>query len=111
MVPLVRKTSIIREILLNKGSTSPVLNENELTFDEIKQRPKRESRKLSSQQVLGISKEALNDLKKSSEYNKKMSIYEEKSLKLCPTVDGRIICIKDREVSKEKCLTKLYFFH
>lgn len=97
-----RKTSIIRDLLLNNGSISPSVSESEITCDESHQfslRPRRESRKLSLQQAFGLSKEALNNLKKSPEYTKQMSVYEEKSLKLCPTVDGRIICIKDREVN------------
>lgn len=96
-----RKTSIIRDLLLNNGSISPSMSENDISLDEsrlVSLRPRRESRKLSLQQTFALSKEALNNLKKSPEYTKQMSIYEEKSLKICPELDGRIICIKDREV-------------
>ena len=103
LVPIVRKTSIIRDIILNSSTVSSSLSENEISSSEEQTfgspRPRRESRKLSLQQTLNLSKDALTNLKKSDAYMRKMSVYEEKSIKLCPVVDERIVCIRDKDVS------------
>jgi hypothetical protein len=89
--------------MLNSSSVSSSTSENEisaseeLTFNTSRQ--KRESRKLSLQQALNLSKGALDNLKKSDAYIRKMSAFEEKSIKLCPAVEGRIVCIRDKDVS------------
>lgn len=112
LVPIVRKTSIIREIILNSSTVSSSLSENEISSNEEltfgSPRPRRESRKLSLQQALNLSKDSLINLKKSDAYMRKLSIYEEKSIKLSPTIDGRILCIKDKDVSLSN---KICWFH
>ncbi len=56
-------------------------------------------RKLSLQQTLHLSQNHLHKIKKSDAYIKSLSEYEKKSLRLCPEVEGRIVCIKSKEVS------------
>ncbi|CAF0987732.1 unnamed protein product [Brachionus calyciflorus] len=109
-VPLVRKTSIIKELMLKASSnTSSFTDVNEPHLDEINynsMRQRRESRNLSLQQALHLSKDALNNIKSSDSYLRKLSFYEEKSLKCCPIVDGRIICIKDKDMVEKLTLKR-----
>lgn len=109
MVSIVRKSSIIKELLVNK-ITSNQNDCDENTADEQHNMEinstissRRSSRKLSLQQSLNLSKEEYSSIKNSDAYLAKLSEYEEKSLRLCPKVEGRIVCIKDKNVNKFFC--------
>ena len=114
LVPIVRKSSIIKDLLSKKSSSSSVygnLSENdissteELSININSTRVRRESRKLSLKQSLNLTKESLTNIKKSDAYIRKLSEYEDKTIKLNPKIEGRIICIKDKSV------ILVFFFH
>ncbi|CAF0939692.1 unnamed protein product [Brachionus calyciflorus] len=44
-----------------------------------------------------LSRKQRSQIKQTEKYKKKMAEYEERSMKLAPKVEGRIICIKDQE--------------
>ena len=83
----------------NSNYTSP----NTSPFNKIHSKsPVLKERKLSLQQSLNLSQECLQRIKKSDTYIKLINEYEKKSLKLCPEVEGRIVCIKNQKVNDLK---------
>jgi hypothetical protein len=115
LVPMARRNTIIRDLILN--SNDPVTTDSAESEDtaeadnaftaeamatlrqqqqERNQALKRgyslSARKVSVLQTLGVSRERLNSVKKSTEFIKLIVPFEETAIKLCPKVDGRIRC-------------------
>ena len=118
LVPQYIRSSLIKDIMFSDHSPAANgkdVNSNDLTFDfnrklSLQQGlttltpnrlrlPQIRERKLSLQQSLNLSQEAMTRIKNSDEYIKKLTEYEKKSLKLCPELEGRIVCIKNQQVN------------
>ena len=91
-----------RKLSLQQGLTT--LTPNRLLLPQIKER------KLSLQQSLNLTPEAMHRIKKSDEYITKLTEGEKKSLKVCPEIEGRIVCIKNQAVKKRDFISLLIYY-
>ena len=106
IVPLVKRNSLIKEIISNTFETIPdnapgspaslsSINSDEFSpSSSYQRRGSSFMRKMSLQQTLNMPKEIINTVKKSDVFLKRISIIEEESIKLSPKVEGRIRIIK-----------------
>lgn len=112
IVPIVKRNSIIKELLIRNKQIDPKCVSPKLLKAEEESNyssgararagskfvNRRESRKLSLQQSLNIPSNVLSNLKKTDQYMKALYVAEADPLKVCPKVENRIICIKDNKV-------------
>jgi hypothetical protein len=108
LVPITKRNSIIKDLLIKNRKIN--LNENDEQMEskfaqlDIKRRFSKlpESRKLSLQQSLHLPQQVLTNIKKTDDYINKLSELEEITLRVCPKIEKRIICIKDKNVNSFK---------
>lgn len=116
LVPIAKRNSIITDLLFKTkhiesrplesvkdevqlDTTSPLKSNSDKAVGLRRMSKMQDSRKLSLQQSLNLSQNVLNKIKKSDAYIKKINEFEQVSLKVAPKVEGRIVCIKNKQVN------------